>query len=115
VFDVRSDRPLEVPAQVSRPGAVLVFDGLFIHRLELRGYWCYSIYLEAAERLALSRSEAASRLPGVHLDALEQRYVGGWRLYVAECHPENVASRVIDNDDFAAPTFVRRNGPHAAA
>jgi uridine kinase len=45
VFDETSDRPVDVSPQLPPKAAVLVFDGLFIHRPELRRYWDYSIYL----------------------------------------------------------------------
>ena len=36
------------------------------------------------------------------------RYLGGWRLYTDECHPEKAASVVVDNDDLAAPRIIGR-------
>jgi uridine kinase len=97
VFDETSDRPVDVSPQLPPKAAVLVFDGLFIHRPELRRYWDYSIYLDAS-----TRKPPAS---DPQLGGLAARYVGGWRLYVDECDPASLATRVVDNSDWASPAL----------
>lgn len=92
-FDEPSDSPVDAPRRRAAPAAILMFDGLFIHRPELRGYWDYSIYLDASER---------------ERRGLAARYVDGWRLYTKECGPASLATRVVDNSDLAAPTLRAR-------
>jgi uridine kinase len=48
-FDEPSDMPLEEVINVGAK-AVLVFDGLFLHRPEFSGLWNVSVYLDADER-----------------------------------------------------------------
>jgi uridine kinase len=83
---------------------VLVFDGLFIHRPELRRYWDYSIYLDASPRTPPAPEQ---------LGGLAARYVGGWRLYVDECDPASLATIVVDNSDWASPALRKAGSSEA--
>ena len=48
-FDEPTDTPLEIVTDVA-PNAVLVFDGLFVHRDEFAKLWDVSVFLDADER-----------------------------------------------------------------
>ena len=101
VFDVDRDRPVDDPEEQAAPGAILLFDGLFLHRPELRRTWDFSVFLrvdwERNHRLA-DPSEAD--------DPRHRRYREGQALYFRECAPWDHASMVIDNHDLAAPFIV---------
>ena len=45
-FDHRSDAAVDMPEAQAAPGDILVLDGIFLHRPELRGYWDFSIFLD---------------------------------------------------------------------
>jgi uridine kinase len=45
IFDHRSDRPVVAPEEYADADAILLFDGIFLHRPELRPYWDFSIFL----------------------------------------------------------------------
>jgi uridine kinase len=116
-FDEPSDSPVDVKLAQSAPGDVLVFDGLFLSRPELRQYWDYSIYVDGDERVASERIAIGSAdfPPGVmafwHLarwSLIMERYAGGQRLYLTECQPRLWAHAVVDNNDFRHPTVTRR-------
>ena len=96
VFDEPSDSPVHEPLVPVPPHAVLVFDGLFLHRPELVAYWDVSVFLLAPER------RAAQALPG--------RYVEGQAVYEGEASPFARATLVIDNDDFVNPTLIGSSG-----
>ena len=100
VFDVASDAPVDSPVESAPAGSVLVFDGIFLHRPELRRSWDYSIYLhvpwEANHHLAK------------HPEWNQPRYRDGQELYLRECRPDRLANIVIDNTDLARPVIVRR-------
>lgn len=106
VFDHRSDQPVEHPDEVSPPGAVLLLDGIFLHRPELRGYWDYSIFLQVA--FAVSIPRCAQRGAGSPDPAAptNRRYVDGQRLYLMACEPMSWATVVVNNDDLTSPYFV---------
>jgi uridine kinase len=100
-FDVRADAPLE-PVWLSGPDdAILIVDGIFLNRPELKGLWNYSIYLdvepEEREKRMLERDG--------NLDHPE-RYAAGQQLYVEEAAPRLAANAIINNNDFEHP---RRN------
>lgn len=111
-FDEPSDCPVDAPFEVAPRQSALLFDGLFLHRPELRGYWHHSVLLRADERIAQRRQAfiARDRPPGeagVAHDQMWQarlnRYVQGWELYENECEPAKVASMVIDNNELESP------------
>jgi uridine kinase len=87
------------------PDAVAVADGIFLHRDELAGLWDYSIWLEVP--FAVSAPRAAARgygfaSPDPNAES-NRRYVGGQRLYLERCHPQERATVVVDNSDLLRP------------
>jgi uridine kinase len=106
VFDHRSDQPVERPDEVAPPGAVLLLDGIFLHRPELRVYWDYSIFLQVA--FAVSIPRCAQRGDGSPDPAAptNRRYVDGQQLYLRSCDPMSWATTVLNNDDLAYPYIV---------
>jgi uridine kinase len=98
VFDVDADMPVDAPEEHARPGSILLLDGIFLHRPELRRYWDYSVFLRvewARNHRLRNRAE-----PRPH------RYQEGQNIYFRECEPWTCASIVVDNDDLAAPFVV---------
>ncbi|WP_337061512.1 hypothetical protein [Kineococcus sp. G2] len=55
VFDVRTDTPDVAERQQAAPGTILVVDGVFLHRPELRGRWSFSLWLEVERATTLQR------------------------------------------------------------
>lgn len=108
ILDVNSDQPLFEPEQIARPGSLLIVDGLFLHRPELRGVWDDSIVLRVD--FAVSVPRGAARGPGFGSPDPEaesnRRYIGGNRLYFREAQPEKWAGVVVDNNDLKAPFIV---------
>lgn len=120
VFDEPSDLPLPTEETPVSDQAVLVFDGLFLHRPELIDHWDLSLYLraegqrEAAWQAYLTEdlpSHPAARAAEVKRRmgrARRARYVDGQALYEREAQPLTHAHVVIDNDDLARPRIVGR-------
>jgi uridine kinase len=107
-FDHTTDRVLRPEPQQAPEPSALVLDGIFLHRPELRGYWDYSVFLQVERVEALRRCcvrdgrlDAAPTLG----DPEHRRYVEGQNLYLAECAPQALATRVIDNTDLASPSI----------
>ena len=46
VHDVDAETPVSVPEKQAKAGAILLLDGIFMHRPELRDYWDVSVWLE---------------------------------------------------------------------
>ncbi|HEY6357192.1 MAG TPA: hypothetical protein VIX35_03045 [Vicinamibacterales bacterium] len=109
IFDFRLDQPVETPVEEASPDAVLLFDGVFLLRPELRPYWDFSIFVRAEFEVTVARAEARDHhLFGstAHVrQRYAERYVPGQRLYLAEAQPELYASIVVENTDAAHPTL----------
>jgi uridine kinase len=107
VYDVHAERAVAGPIEQAAPEAVLVFDGIFVHRDVLAGFWDYSVWLEVP--FAVSVPRGAQRGYG-NADlgaASNRRYVQGQRLYVTECDPQARATIVIDNEHLDRPVLLR--------
>ncbi len=119
VFDEPSDTPLRTPREAVPVSAVLVFDGLFLHRPELLGYWDITVFLYADERreqqwqhyltTELPADDEARRadIERRIARARHDRYVIGQRIYETAADPVQTATFLIDNDDFANPRLLR--------
>jgi uridine kinase len=97
-------RALEAPR-----AALVVADGIFLHRDELVELWDYSVWLEVPFTVSVPRGAArgygfGSPDPDAQSN---RRYVDGQRLYIACCSPQARATVVIDNSDLDAPQRVR--------
>lgn len=117
-FDEPSDAPIDEVVRVPA-AAVLVFDGLFLQRPELNGYWDMTVFLDADERrerewldfllgdLPDDDVERAAELDARLLRARWPRYRDGWRTYVHAVHPASMATVVVDNNDLRAPVVQK--------
>ncbi|MDI1262064.1 MAG: uridine kinase [bacterium] len=108
-FDLDADRPLELEWQQAPPGAALIVDGIFLHRPVLRSCWDLSVFLQVDFDVSLPRGAARDRNFDVIDPASQrhQRYVGGQKLYFAECAPEQAADIVVDYNDLQTPKVLR--------
>ena len=108
-FDVTTDQPLALPVQQATQGNILLFDGLFLHRPELRQFWDASIFLRVPFDVSIPRGASRGEGYGSPDPAATSnaRYIGGQRLYFAEAQPEQYAPFVVDNSDLNTPYFTR--------
>ncbi|MFI0467129.1 uridine kinase [Saccharopolyspora sp. 5N102] len=90
----------------AEPGAVLIMDGLFLHRDELTGVWDLSIFLQVPFDVSVPRMAARDGSNPAPEHPSLARYVQGQRLYFAACAPWQRADLVVDNSDIHAPTLV---------
>ena len=102
-FDVARDAQVE-PVWLTGPAdAVLIVDGVFLNRPELRGLWNYSIWLEVADHEATARRADRDRTSPAALPERQLRYSGGLALYAAESKPRTAATAIVDNTDADHP------------
>jgi len=114
VFDYRIDSPIDVLEEVAPTNAILVFDGVFLQRSELRAHWDATIYVDVPFVISVKRAAQRDGWPP-SVDAPEnRRYVEGQRIYMRECDPMAIASVVIDNSDLSAPTIRVLRAPLVA-
>ncbi len=106
IHDVETEMPVSVPEEQAEVGAVLLLDGIFLHRPELRDYWDASVWLEVPFSVSVPRmAERDADSPDP--DAPEhRRYVEGQKLYLDESMPKRHATFGINNSDLNAPFIV---------
>ena len=107
VFDHRSDRRVEAAEQRAEAGSVLIVDGIFLHRPELRPYWDFSVFLDVRFDVSIPRGAGRGEGSPDPLAPENRRYVEGQRLYLRECDPKAHATIVVAYDDPAAPSIVK--------
>lgn len=110
VFDVRKNCPLDQPWQAADEDAILIFDGIFLHRPTLLPYWDLSIFLHVDFDVAVSRGIARDGHLFSNLnEALlryRQRYVPGQKIYLEEASPLDKADILIDNNNLDDPEWM---------
>lgn len=109
VYDVATERPVAPSAVEAPAGAVLVVDGIFLHRDELVAFWDYSIWVDVAFEISIPRGAARGAGFGDPDPAhpSNRRYVEGQRLYIRECSPGERATVVVENAVLDAPVLRR--------
>jgi len=111
-FDLDADKAIEQEPQLAPADAVLIVDGTFLQRPELRDGWDLTIFVATSETVAEQRGvdRDSDRLGGKeaaeHLFA--QRYRPAFELYDRLCSPAQSADVIVKNDDFSLPTLQFR-------
>lgn len=107
IHDVVADAARCVSAGVPAPDAVLILDGIFLHRAELADRWDLSIYLDVDFPVSIPRGARRGFGDPDPSAASNRRYVEGQQLYLAEADPASRATVVIDYNDLEHPRIVR--------
>lgn len=114
-FDLDADQPLAQEAQTAGTDAILIVDGTFLQRPELRDHWDVALFVRTSAETAQARGlgRDASRLDGeaAALDLYAKRYRPAYALYERLAEPEVRCDAIIDNDNFAQPRLdIRSRG-----
>ena len=114
VFDFRTDKIVQVPIELAERNAILLLDGVFLLRPELRAHFDFSIFLRADFDVTLARAEQRDLELLGNVEEVRrryrERYIPGQELYLTAVHPERIASVVIDNNDLSRPIIRHRDG-----
>ena len=96
--------------QSASPDAVLLFDGVFLLRPELRDVWDFCVFVhvdfEVALRRALERDIARFGSPESVRERYQNRYIPGQQLYLESVEPQKHADVVIDNNEPENPVLI---------
>ena len=106
-FNYKTDKGIISPHKKASLSSILIFDGVFTHRPELRDYWDYSIYLDISEEESMRRGlSLISEDEEKSRQLYETRYIAGQRIYVAKSDPKKYADIVINNNDPENPVIL---------
>lgn len=102
-----TDETLHPPLETADSAAILIVDGIFLHRVELRAQWDLTVFLdvefiETARRMALRDGTS----PDPDHPSM-RRYVEGQREYFRQCQPQQRATILIDNNNLHVPKILR--------
>ncbi|WP_195905373.1 nucleoside/nucleotide kinase family protein [Parafrankia elaeagni] len=110
-FDFHHDCPLDGSTREAPAEAVLLVDGVFLLRDELRGCWDRTVFLQispaASLRQALDRDVALFGSPAAVRERYQTRYLPGQELYRAAAAPADHADVLIDHERPQAPHVLR--------
>ena len=113
-YDYRTSSPVDSTEQAAGERSILLFDGVFLLRPELRDCWDLTVYVSLPEPAALERgvardSETSSSQDEVRTRYLK-RYMPGQAIYHEEARPEHLADFIFDNTDVDCPVLLKRPG-----
>lgn len=112
--DTNTDTGERQAVLVAPEDALVLLEGLFLHRDGVAAAWDYSVFLDVPFR------ETARRMAerdGSHPDPDHEsmrRYMDGQRLYFAAARPWERASIVVDNTDPGRPRVIAPESASAA-
>ena len=104
--DLAGDRVLHPAPEVAAPDAVLIMDGVFLHRDELADVWTFSVFLDVPFDVTARRMAVRDGSPPDPEHASLRRYIEAQRHYLRTCTPRHRASVVVDNAVLDAPRLV---------
>jgi len=106
-FSLADDAPVDEPRRYAAPGTLVIVDGMFLHRAELRDAWDHSVFLDVPFAETFRRMAIRDGCPADPDDPRNARYVEGQRLYLRTDEPTRRASAVVDNTDPTQPVLIR--------
>lgn len=114
-FDHRVDRPVQEQPTEVRAGEVVIVEGMFLHRDELRSVWDLSVFLDVPFGISVARMAERDGTSSDPEDPSLRRYVEGQRIYLSTCHPAERSTFLIDNSRPGSlagvgPKSLRRTG-----
>jgi uridine kinase len=107
--DLSTDAFLDDPPVPVPEHGVLVFDGVFAQRAELRDCWDVVVWLEVTDHERVRRMAARDGTPADVAHEDHRRYLDAQRIYREAVDPVGSADLVVDNADPAKPWVV--DGP----
>jgi uridine kinase len=109
-FDLARDAPVEAAWVTAPKDAVLIIDGIFLHRPELRDVWDWSVWLESPLDVRFARMAQRDGSDPDPFARDNERYRVGHDIYLHDADPRGAASVVVDNTDPEHPVRVLRGG-----
>lgn len=109
-FDFRTDTPAIFSRQVASSDAVLIFEGIFLHRPVFFPNWDFTVFVDTSFDVTIQRAfkrdqylfETKEKIREIY----QQRYIPGQKIYLAKHKPLEKANVVFKNDDIEHPELI---------
>jgi uridine kinase len=114
VYARQLDRAVTGPTLTVDVDAVLVFDGVFLMRPELRDRWDLSVFVSTSFETTVKRAQVRERYVSSRHDVerrWRERYLPSQQHYLATARPLERADVVVHNDDLYQPRWEFPTGP----
>ncbi|MFH1537017.1 MAG: P-loop NTPase fold protein [Patescibacteria group bacterium] len=105
-FDYITNTNIECKTKKADKNSVLIFDGVFLCRKEIRNYFDLVIFIDVDFDIALSRvldrqkdKDSLGEEENIR-KYYKQKYFAGQELYFKDVNPKEKADIIIDNNDF---------------
>lgn len=105
-YQPETDRTAPADFRHAPPGALVVVEGMFLHRDELADVWDASVFLDVPFAVTAARMAARNGSDPDPEHPTMRRYVHGQRLYFDGARPWERATFVIDNSNFTSPVII---------
>jgi uridine kinase len=107
-YDYSKDTAVESDWEQAPVDAILLFDGIFLNRPELKDHWDFTVFVHADFSVILDRAcqrdiekfQSEKRIR----ESFEQRFIPGSRLYLEQERPYLKADIVLNNNHVQRPT-----------
>ena len=111
-FDFRTDSEVSSPVQTADPSAILVFEGIFLHRPELLPHWDFTAFVDTGFDVTIKRAfvrdqylfETEEKTRSIY----QQRYIPGQELYIREQRPAAKANVIFINNSIENPELITK-------
>lgn len=108
-YDLENERPVDkqdLEWRKVEPGSIVIIDGVFLQRKELKDFWDAVVFLTATLEIRQKRMVARGDVRDVSDERLF-RYAGAHAIYDQTCWPETAATFLIDTSDFKRVVLLR--------
>ncbi|WP_282360715.1 uridine kinase [Arthrobacter sp. AL05] len=106
-YDSATDRMKQAEFVRAPLDALVVVEGMFLHRDEVTSYWDASVFLDVPFTVTAARMAVRNGSNPDPEHPTMRRYIGGQRLYFDAARPWERATIVVDNSDFTSPRTIR--------
>ena len=108
VFDYRIDKPVIQDFKIAKGNEILLFDGVFCQRPEIKDYWDLIIFVHSDFEITVERAIERDCLEDASNTRMKynKRYVPGQKLYLSTCKAKENADIIVNNNDFENPSLM---------
>lgn len=110
IFDHATDVPDISEDCVAASDSIVIVDGVFIFRNDLKDYWSLKILLDTNDEIVIERGAKRDQKRLGSYEVARQkyidRYIASQKIYYSEEKPEESVDIVVDNNDFESP-FIK--------